>query len=91
MTERLLSSQEVAVIINRYPSTISLWYRWKKEHPNHELAALLPDYIQEHPRSKRLWKEKDVYKLIEFEQHIIKGRKGVMGSVTQKYQKKGDK
>ena len=88
MAERLLSSQDVAVLINRYPSTISLWYRWKKEHPDHELAALLPDYIQEHSRSKRMWKESDVYKLIEFEQNIVKGRKGVMGSVSQKYQKK---
>ena len=89
MGERLLSSQEVALLINRFPSTLSMWYRWKRENPDHELAKLLPDYIQEHPRSKRLWKESDVYKLIEFEQNIVKGRKGVMGSVTQRYQKKG--
>lgn len=91
MAERLLSSQEVALLINRYPSTLTLWYKWKRENPDHELAKLLPDYIQEHPRSKRLWKESDVYKLIEFERNIVMGRKGVMGSVTQRYQKKGAK
>ena len=91
MAERLLSSQEVALLINRFPSTLSMWYRWKRENPEHELAQLLPDYIQAHPRSKRLWKESDVYKLIEFENNIVKGRKGVMGSVTQRYQKKGAK
>lgn len=91
MGERLLSAQEVAILIDRFPTTISMWYRWKRENPEHELAQLLPDYIQEHPRSKRLWKESDVYKLIEFEKNIVKGRKGLMGSVTQRYQKKGDK
>lgn len=91
MGERLLSSQEVALLINRYPSTLTLWYKWKRENPDHELAKLLPEYIQEHPRSKRLWKASDVYKLIEFEKNIVVGRKGVMGSVTQRYQKKGEK
>lgn len=91
MGERLLSAQEVAILIDRFPTTISMWYRWKRENPGHELAQLLPDYIQEHPRSKRLWKESDVYKLLEFEKNIVKGRKGMMGSVTQRYQKKGDK
>lgn len=89
MGERLLSAQEVAILIDRFPTTISMWYRWKRENPKHELAQLLPDYIQEHPRSKRLWKESDVYKLLEFEKNIVKGRKGLMGSVTQRYQKKG--
>ena len=91
MGERLLSAQQVAILIDRFPTTISMWYRWKRENPEHELAQLLPDYIQEHPRSKRLWKESDVYKLIEFEKHIVKGRKGMMGSVTQRYQKGGNK
>ena len=86
--ERLLTSQEVALLVNRYPTTISMWYRWKKQNPEDELAKLLPDYIQDHPRAPRFWRESDVYKLIEFEHHIVKGRKGVMGSVTQKYQKK---
>jgi len=91
MGERLLSAQEVAILIDRFPSTISMWYRWKRENPEHELAKLLPEYIQEHPRSKRLWKESDVYRLVEFENNIVKGRKGVMGNVTQRYQKKGVK
>ena len=89
MAERLLNSNEVALLINRYPTTISLWYRWKKQNPDNEFAKLLPDYIQEHPRAQRFWKESDVYKLLEFEKNIVKGRKGIMGSVTQKYQKKG--
>lgn len=91
MGERLLSAQEVAILIDRFPSTISMWYRWKRENPEHELAKLLPEYIQEHPRAKRLWKESDVYRLVEFENNIVKGRKGVMGNVTQRYQKKGVK
>ena len=91
MGERLLSAQEVAILIDRFPSTISMWYRWTRENPEHELAKLLPEYIQEHPRAKRLWKESDVYRLVEFENNIVKGRKGVMGNVTQRYQKKGVK
>lgn len=86
--ERLLTCQEVSLLIGRFPSTISMWYRFKKENPDHELAQLLPEYIQDHPRSKRLWREGDVYKLIEFEKNIVVGRKGLMGSVTQRYQKK---
>lgn len=89
MEERLLSAQEVAILIDRFPTTISMWYRWKRENPEHELAKMLPDYIQEHSRSKRFWKESDVYRLIEFEKSIVKGRKGMMGSVTQRYQRKG--
>ena len=91
MADRLLNAQEVGLLINRFPATISLWYRWKKQNPEHELAKLLPDYIQEHPRSQRFWRESDIDKFLEFEEHIVKGRKGVMGSVSQKYQTKGDK
>lgn len=88
MSEHLLTSQEVAFLINRVPKTITTWYQWKQENPEHELAKLLPDYIQEHPRAPKMWKESDIAKLIEFERHTVKGRKGLMGSITQKYQKK---
>lgn len=91
MQERMLTCQEVSLLIGRFPSTISMWYRWKKENPDNEVAKLLPDYIQEHPRSKRMWRESDIPKLIEFRQYIVTGRKGLMGSVTQRYQKKGKK
>lgn len=88
MAERLLSLQEVALLINRSPFTVSMWYKWKRENPDNELTELLPDYIQEKERGKRMWRESDVYTLLEFEKKLVRGRNGIMGSVTQRYQKK---
>jgi len=88
MSDRLLNATEVAVIIGSSVPTITSWYKWKAVEPDHELAKLLPDYIQTNPRQTRYWKESDIWKLIEFKSRIPQGRNGILGSVTQKYVKK---
>lgn len=83
-----LKITEVAVLINRSTQTINMWYQWKRENPDNELAQLLPEYVQEGSRKTRYWKQEDVWRFIEFEQCMPKGRNGLMGKVTQKYIKK---
>lgn len=56
MNEQLLRIEEVALLVGTSTQTINNWYRWKRLHPDHELAKLLPDYIQENPRQMRYWK-----------------------------------
>ena len=80
-----LKITEVAVLINRSVQTINMWYQWKRENPDNELAKLLPDYIQDGNRKTRYWNKDDIWKFLEFEQQIPKGRNGFMGKVTQKY------
>ena len=82
-----LKITEVAVLINRSTQTINMWYQWKRENPDNELAQLLPEYVQEGSRKTRYWKQEDVWKFIEFEQRMPKGRNGLMGKTTQKYVK----
>lgn len=83
--ERLLKIEEVAVLIGSSCNSINNWYLFKRQNPDNEYAKLLPDYIQHGERQKRLWRESDVWKLIEFRNSIPQGRNGVMGDVTQKY------
>ena len=89
--ERLLKVTEVAMLIDSSVQTISGWYRFKKENPEHELAKLLPDYQRLGNKNTRYWKESDVWKLTQFKKSIPQGCRGVMGSVTQKYVKKKEK
>lgn len=84
MSERYLKIEEVALTIGSSVQTINNWYRWKKLHPEHELAILLPDYFQSGSKQTRYWKPDDMWKLIEFKKTIPQGRKGVLGDVTQK-------
>lgn len=86
--ERLLKVEEVAVTLGCAVNTINNWYMWKRVNPEHELAKLLPDYIQKGSRQTRYWKESDIWKLIEFRSKLPKGRNGVLGAITQKYLKK---
>ena len=89
--DKWLSVQEVAVLIRSSVPTISAWYRWKRLHPDHELAKLLPDFEREGAHRTRKWKYSDVWKLLEFKESIPQGRNGVMGDVTQKYVQKKSK
>lgn len=89
--ENLLRIEEVAVRIGSSAKSITNWYMFKKQHPDNELAQLLPEYIQNGARQTRYWKESDIWKLIEYKQNIPHGRNGIMGSVTQKYYKKENK
>lgn len=86
--ERLLKVQEVAMTIDSSIQTISGWYRWKKENPDHELAKLLPDYQRIGNKNTRYWRQSDIWKLLQFKKSIPQGCRGIMGSITQKYVKK---
>ncbi len=87
MTGRKLNVTEVAILVGCSVQTINYWYAFKKAEPNHELAKILPDYIQEGARQTRYWDENDIFRLVEFKNSIPKGRNGVLGSVTQRYLK----
>lgn len=90
MSERtkLLTIEEVAVSVGVSVQTINIWYRWRKQNPEHERAKMLPEPIQAKPRQTRFWEPQDVMKLIEFKNTVKIGRDGIMGSITQKYVKK---
>ena len=87
--EKLFKVAEVAMMINSSIQTINGWYRWKKEHPDHQLAIdFLPDYKRVGNKGTRYWTQQDVWKLKQFKQSIPQGCKGIMGDITQKYVKK---
>lgn len=88
---KLLTIEEVAVSTGVSVQTINIWYRWKKQNPEHERAKMLPEPIQAKPRQTRFWEPQDVLKLIEFKNTVKTGRDGIMGSITQKYVKKEKK
>lgn len=83
--ERLIRVEEVALAIGVSVKTINNWYWFRREHPENELAKLLPDYVQEGKRQTRKWNQADLWKLIEFKSKLPQGRKGIMGCITQKY------
>ena len=88
---KLLTIEEVAVAVGISVQTLNIWYRWKKQNPEHERAKLLPDFIQAKPRQIRFWEPQDVMKLIEFKNSVKTGRNGIMGQITQAYVKKENK
>ena len=86
--ERMIKAQELAMLVDTSVQTITVWYKWKEAHPDHELAQLLPDYTRiKGGRRTRYWKMSDVHKIIEFKKALPKGRGGVMGDTTQMYVK----
>lgn len=85
--EKQLRIEEVALLVGTSTQTINIWYRWKKQNPNNELAKLLPDYQQDGERQTRYWKQSDVWSIQEFKRSIPRGCKGILGDVTQKYRK----
>jgi len=90
-TDNLLTGAEVCVLVNCSIYTLNLWYKFKKENPNNKYAKMLPAYKQYKKLQKRYWRREDIPKIIEFKNAIPKGVNGVMGSVTQRYVKKGEK
>ena len=90
MSEKLLRIEEVALLVGASTQTINNWYRWKKLHPEHPLANLLPDYVQEGNRQMRFWKNSDIWSIVEFKNSIPRGRNGILGDITQKRPKKGE-
>lgn len=88
MGERLLSAEEIGVLLGVSVKTLNNWYTFKRDFPDNEFAQMIPDCVQAGPRKARRWKREDVYKLAEFRNSIPRGRCGIMGGVTQKYVKK---
>ena len=85
MTEQLLTIEQVGAYIGRSRATIQYWYKWKEDNPEHELAKLLPEYIQNGTRQTRYWKASDLWRLIEFRQRIPQGRGGIMKESIYRY------
>ena len=83
--EKMVNLNELALLVGVSVQTINAWYRWKRLHPEHEMAKLLPDFVRVGQRRTRYWKQSDVWKLIEFHTTIPQGRNGIMGDVTQRY------
>ena len=44
--ERMVKAQELSMLVDTSIQAITNWYRWKEEHPDHELAKWLPEYTQ---------------------------------------------
>jgi len=86
-----LNVTEVAVLVGCSVQTINYWYLFKRKEPNNKLAQMLPEYTQEGARQTRYWREEDIFRLVMFKNSIPKGRNGILGSVTQKYSRKGEK
>ena len=89
--ENLLSAMEVCVLLDCSIYSLNTWYTFKRNNPDNEYAKKLPDFINldAGTRRKRYWKQSDIGKLIEFKATLPHGRNGVLGSITQKYAKKG--
>ena len=90
-TDGYITVMEVSFLIGSSVQTITSWYKWKEQNPQHKLAELLPDYVRKGKKNTRYWRQSDVWKLVDFKNSIPQGRAGIMGSVTQKYVKKEKK
>lgn len=88
MVEKMLRIEEVALLVGSSTQTLNNWYRWKKLYPDHPLATLLPDYIQDGNRQIRFWKKSDIWSIIEFKNSIPHGRSGILGDITQRRPRK---
>ena len=86
--EKLFTATETACILGIVVPTLNRWYLFKKENPDNEWAQKIPDYVKlaEGEKAQRFWKESDIWRLRDFAEHFPRGRSGVMGSVTQRYQ-----
>lgn len=89
MKEKMLRIEEVALSIGVSTKTIRNWYRFKRENPEHEFSKMLPDLDRRDLRKPMLWKQSDLWKLMDFKKKLPVGRNGIMGSVTQAYVKGG--
>ena len=80
MEDRLLNATEVSLLIGSSLNSI-----------DNEYAQLLPDYVQKSNHQTRMWRQSDIGRLIEFKTKIPKGRNGILGCVTQKWNKNSKK
>lgn len=89
MSRTMLRIEEVAVLCGVSTQTINIWYRFKKENPDNEYAKLLPEFQRIGTHGQRFWDKSDINAILNFKTKMPTGRNGVMGSVTQRYLKKG--
>lgn len=78
--------EELAFYVDSSTQTINTWYAWKKLHPEHKLAQLLPspEYIQKGGKKVRYWNQSDIGRVIEFKKSIPHGRNGILGEITNR-------
>ena len=86
--DRLLTVEEVAVIVQVSAPTLNYWYRFKKDNPENPYAQMLPDYKQFGPRQTRYWDYSDLWQITQFKEAIPHGRGGILGDTTQKWWRK---
>ena len=92
MEEKRITIAEMAVLLDCSVHTIDNWYAWRKKHPEHPMAAMLPDFEKLGKTGARTWKQSDVWKVDAFRKALPKGRKGILGDVTQpSFRKKMEK
>lgn len=90
MKERMIKVEELALAVGVSVNTVNNWYAFKRAEPDNELSKILPSFEQRNPRSTRLWKFSDIWRVKDFQSKIKIGRNGSMGVITQRYVKKGD-
>jgi hypothetical protein len=84
-----LKIDKLAMLVGVSTRTINNWYWFKSANPNNEYAKMLPDYrIDKKSHGSRVWDSNDVDKLIDFKSKIPHGRNGVLGDITQRYERK---
>ena len=81
----LLRIEEVAVLCGVSVQTINNWYKFKATYPDNDYAKMLPEIIRVGNRNQKFWDKADIQRFINFKRAIPKGRKGVMGDITQRY------
>ena len=77
-----LRIEQVAMILGVSVGTIERWYKFKKAHPDSEIAQEIPDYKvapTTGARRIRLWSQEAVYSLVQFKSERKLGRTGKMG------------
>lgn len=89
--ERMIKVEELALAVGVSVKAINNWYAFKQAEPDNELSKLLPDFQQQGPRTTRLWKFSDIWRVKDFQSRIKIGRNGAMGIITQKYKNKAKK
>ncbi len=77
-----LRIEEVAMIVGVSVQTIERWYRYKRDHPDSEIAEEIPDYkciSTVGSRKLRRWSQEAVWSLVQFKASRKLGRTGKMG------------
>lgn len=81
-----LTTMQVCYLLGISPTTLRNWYKYVNTcQPLPEDCPGLPPYQQENERAPKYWNMVDMHQLYAFQHWIPKGRKGVMGEISQAY------